>query len=259
MRSKNLFLFALLSQSVASCSKQSAPPPPSSLTVINAVVGSAPLVTDLSGTGGITWFSGADKIAYNSFSTADYGDNNQLPSYSGIQPLALYQYPDTLPQAKPLFNLTLMLPPGSINSLFLTGTVDAPDTLFVADQLSSHTVSDSVAGIRFVNLSPHSAPISINLSGKANGSEVAALSYKGITAFTGYPATQDIASYSFEFRDAATGTLLATYTADGINNSESDPYYPTKIWRNRNTTLALLGVPGGVGDQALSVLMINNY
>ncbi|MBS1605714.1 MAG: DUF4397 domain-containing protein [Bacteroidetes bacterium] len=259
MRSKNLFLFALLSQSVVSCSKQSVPPSPPSLTVINAVVGSAPLVTDLTGAGAITWFSGADKIAYNSYSTADYGDNNQLPSSPGLQRLALYQYPDTLPQAKPLYNLTLTLPPGSINSLFLMGTVDEPDTLFVADQLPVSAISDSVAGIRFVNLSPHSAPVSINLSGRANGSEVAALSYKGITAFTGYPATQDIASYSFEFRDAATGTLLATYTADGINNAESDPYNPTKIWRNRNTTLALLGVAGGSGDQALSVLMINNY
>ncbi|MDO6430071.1 hypothetical protein Q4E93_05715 [Flavitalea sp. BT771] len=259
MRIKDLFLYALLSLSVASCSKQPMPASPSSLTIINAVVGSAPLVTDFSGTGAITWFSGADKIAYNSFSTADYGDNNQLSSYSGIQKLALYQYPDTLQQAKPLFNLTLTLPAGSINSLFLTGTVDAPDTLFVADQLPPHPVSDSVAAIRFVNLSPNSAPVSINLLGKANGSEVATLSYKGITAFTSYPATHDIASYSFEFRDAATETLLATYTADGINNAESDPFNPTKIWRNRNTTLALLGVPGGSGDKALSVLMINNY
>ncbi len=259
MRTKNMSLIILLLSGAASCSKQSSPPPPSSLTIINAVVGSAPLVTNFSGTDPITWYLGADKIAYNTFSTSDYYDNNQLASYSGMQQLALYQYPDTLQKDKPLFNLALNLPSGSINSLYLTGTVDTPDTLFTVERLPFHAVSDSGAGIRFVNLSPNSAPVSINILGKDNGSEVAALPYKGITGFKSYPASQDISSYTFEFRDAATGTLLTTYIADGINNAESDPYFPAKIWRSKNTTLALLGLQGGSGAAAQTVLMINNY
>lgn len=258
MRVQNI-LFSLLLAGAVSCSKQSVPPTPSSLTIINAVVGSAPLVTNFSGTDPITWYLGADQIAYNTFSTDAYGNNNQMASYSGMQRLALYQYPDTLQKSKPLFNLALNLPPGSINSLFLTGTVNAPDTLFVTDQLPFHPVSDSATGIRFVNLSPNSPPVSINILGINNGSEVAALPYKGITGFKSYPATQAISSYIFEFRDAATGTLLTTYTADGINNTDSDPYFPSKIWRSRNTTLALIGLPNGSGDAAQTVLMINNY
>jgi len=258
MSTKNISLIILMLSGAASCSKQSGPLPPSSLTIINAVVGSAPLVTNFSGTDPITWYLGADKIAYNTFSTSDYYDNNQMASRSGRQKLALYQYPDTLQKDKPLFNLTLNLLSGSINPLFLTGTVDTPDTLFTTDKLPLYAVSDSAAGIRFVNLSHNSAPISINIAGKSS-SEVTTLPYKGITEFKSYPATQDISSYTFEFRDAATGALLTTYTADGINNSESDPYALSKIWRYKNTTLALLGLAGGSGEAAQTVLMINNY
>jgi hypothetical protein len=88
---------------------------------------------------------------------------------------------------------------------------------------------------------------------------VATLRYKEVTGFIPYPATQEIDSYIFEFRDAATGTLLTIYTADGINNTNSDPYNPSKIWLNHNTTLALLGLPNGAGAAAQTVLMINNY
>ncbi|MBN9386075.1 MAG: DUF4397 domain-containing protein [Chitinophagaceae bacterium] len=259
MKIKNISLFILLLAGIASCSKQSAPPPPSSLTIINGVVGSAPLVTNFSGTDSLTWYLGANQIVYNTFSTDEYNNNNRVTFNPGMQKLALYQYPDTLQKDKPLFNLTLNLSSGSINSLFLTGTINAPDTLFTTDKLPLHAVSDSAAGIRFVNLSPNSAPVSINITGKNNGSEVTTLPYKGITEFKSYPATQDIGSYTFEFRDAATGALLVTYTADGINNAESDPYAPSKIWRYKNTTLALLGLPGGSGDAAQTVLMINNY
>jgi hypothetical protein len=164
---------------LASCSKQSTPPGTASLTLINAVPGSTPsLVTNFGGTGPITWYNNALKLVYG---TA--GNTNQTGSYNGVQKLAIYRFPDTLVQSKPLFNLTLDLKQGAIYTLFLTGTLTNPDTLFTTDTPPYHPPTDSTLGIRFVNLSPGSTPVSVNIAGNANGSEVSSLPFKGITGY----------------------------------------------------------------------------
>jgi hypothetical protein len=101
-------------------------------------------------------------------------------------------------------------------------------------------------GIRFVNLSPGSAPVSVDIQGGANGSEAASLPYKSITAFKDYPATPAVSAYTFEFRDLASGALLASYRVN------STPYL--------NYTIALEGIPGvGTGATAQAAYLINNY
>lgn len=247
-----LFLFA-------SCSKQVTQRASASLTIVNAVVGSGLLVTNFSGTQPISWYLNANKLLYNAYYSNSYGTNNQFNSYSGINNLTLYQYPDTGKGSTPLFDLSLNLPAGSINSLFLTGTVASPDTLLVSDHIPYYQWPDSVTGIRFVNLSPTSAPVSVNIEGQPAGSEVAGLAYKGITGFKKYPASSAISSYTFEFRDRSTGALLTTYTADGINNDGLDPNNPVNDWHSRSHTLALLGLPDGTGNSVQTVLLINNY
>ncbi|HVU94332.1 MAG TPA: hypothetical protein VHE34_03870 [Puia sp.] len=228
----------LLLATLLSCGKSNSIPGTASLTIVNAVAGSNPLVTNFSGTQPIEWYSNAPQIGF--------GQYHAFNNYSGLQPLALYQYPDTLPKSSPLFSFTLNLPLNSIRSLFLIGTTGAPDTLVTADAPPYHPVTDSSMGIRFVNLSPGSAPVSVDIQGQANGSEVGSLAYKGLSAFKIYPATSTVTGYNFEFRDAASGTLLASYALT------PSPY--------RNYTIALEGLPGpGGATVPQAAYLINNY
>ncbi len=233
-----------------------------SLTLINSVVGSSLLIPNFSGSYTLSgsYISG-NFLTYGYYYGYAAGMNtgNQMTLQSGLQTLAMYQYPDTLPTSKPLLNIDFTLTAGSINSLFLTGTVNSPDTLLTVDHPPYYSVTDSSVGFRFVNLSPGSKPISVNIQGEPDGSRVSSLSYKNITGFSSFPAASGISSYTFEFRDAATGALLASYLADGINNDGSDPNNPANNWRFRNFTLAFLGLPDGSGTEAQTVLLINNY
>lgn len=224
----------VLASTLLSCSKQTATPL-ASLNLINAVPGSTPsLVTNFSGTTPIVWYKTALTLVYGTVATASQG----LSFSSGQQQLAIYRYPDTTAHSTPLFNLDLNLQPGNSYSLFLTGTLTAPDTLLTTDLLPYYPVSDSSLGIRLVNLSAGSAPISVNIAGSANGSETGSLSYKGITSFKKYPATAAaVNQYNFEFRDAASGVLLASYSLTGINSLAANTR------RYRNFTLAFMGLP----------------
>jgi hypothetical protein len=144
---------------------------------------------------------------------------------------------------------------GRIYSLYLTGTVAQPDTVFMQEQLAAHSMADSVAGVRFVNLSPGSNPVSVDIKGQANGSEVVSLAYKARTVFKTYKADHAVTSYIFEFRDASSGTLLTTYTLNGVNNASSASLTTTNTLRFRNMTIALIGGR----TTAQSVLLIPNY
>jgi hypothetical protein len=233
-----------------SCNKSKSLTGSASLTIVNAVAGTQYLVPNFSGTDSLSWYGGATLIVYNDTTVYD-----KFSGYSGNQPLALYQYNDTLPKSVPLFNLLLDLPVGSIHTLFLAGTIAKPDTLFTTDNPPYHPASDSSVGIRFVNLSPGSSPVSVNIQGAANGSEVANLPYKGITAFKIYAAGSAVSSYTFEFRDMSSGVLLGTTSMYGVGSNTG-----TNIWRYRNYTIAIDGLPGIItGPTAQTLFRINNF
>jgi hypothetical protein len=231
---------------ILSCTKEQTFPGTASLTLINAVPNSTPsLVTNFSGTDPIT-YRNALKLVYG---TAD--KNNQNLNYTGEQRLGIYKYPDTNAHSVPLYDLTLDLQPGTTYTLFLTGTLTAPDTMFTIDTPPYHPLSDSSLGIRFVNLMAGSTPISVNLAGRANGSEANNLSYKSITGFTNYTATATVSKYTFEFRNTATGALISSLDVTGINN------FAYNQRRFRNFTLALIGLPGDPTTQ--KVMLIETY
>lgn len=250
-------LYIAITLIIASCRKTEIQAPGvASLTIINAVPEINELVPNFSGTETLpNYYYNAKRILYNTFQP-DY----QLSAYSGEQRLVLYNYPDTLPKSTPVADLTLSLPVGSISTLFITGTAARPDTLFTADQPPYYLLTDTVMGVRFINLSPGSQPISINIQGEAAGSGISSLPYKGVSEFKRYPATSNISSYTFEFRDQASGKLLAVFLAKDVNNNSSNADDPVNKWRNRNCTLALLGLPDdGSGNSTQTVLLINNY
>jgi hypothetical protein len=229
------------------CSKQQSFPGTASLTLINAVPNSSPsLVTNFGGTEPIQWYRNALKLVYG---TVD--KNNQSISYTGEQRLAVYRYPDTNAHSVPLYDLTLDLQPGAIYTLFLTGTLTAPDTLFTIDTPPYYPAADSSLGIRFVNLMPGSEPVSVNLIGRANGSETNGLAYKNITGFTSYPATAAVSKYTFEFRNTATGALITSFDVADINKATLNTR------RFRNFTLALIGLPADATTH--KVMLIETY
>jgi len=223
----------------------------SSLTVINALIDTGSASIQL-----LPNFQSNVTINYNAANA--YGASIptgyfiEYSSYSGNVPLSLANYPDT---AHIIYNLNLNLPIYSIHSLFLTGTITNPDYLLTTDKLPIH--KDSTTGIRFVNLSTGSSPVSVDIQGDANGSEVASLVYKGITDFKTYAANSSANDYTFEFRDAASGTLLANYTMPSFNPVDNNGNPSQYLFKN--VTIVLFGLPNGSGSAAQQTMLVNNY
>jgi len=239
----NLLLLLLL---LGACKKETDPvgPGTSALTIVNGL-------TDVNSIS--TLFSHAQPNTgtyYVNLNSIPYSYSRTLNSYSGWQQLALYQIPDTLATSKPVYTLTLNLPVNTIHTLFLMGTSQSPDTLFTTDILPYHPPADTVIGVRFVNISKNSVPVSVNLLGQPNGSTVTSLPYKGVSAFKNYNADATVSSYTFEFRDKATGELMGSCLLDGINAVGTFP----STRRYKNFTLAFIGAPGDNAPNKVLVL-----
>jgi hypothetical protein len=243
-------LLLLLTLFTFSCTKTSTPPGTSSLIIANATVGTSILVTNFNGGGQpLYYYNNAYRLYYGAYQTSD-----EMSYYSGEQHLALYQYPDTTEHSQPLFDLTLNLPIGSMHTLFLTGTTAKPDTLLINENPPVYPFGDSVTSLRFINLSPGSGPIRINIQGQPTGSEVNGLDYKSYTSFKPYPATAAIKNYVFEFRDAVKDSVLATFTGTRVS-SPGISYLPNS-WIYRSSTIAFIGQPG---DGSQSAYRIYNF
>lgn len=118
--------------------------------------------------------------------------------------------------------------------------------------------NDSVMGIRFINLSPNSSPVSITLSASPTVNEATGLVYKQMTGFKTYPASQSAANMVFQLRDAG-GALLATYT---LPVTPVTPYTTVGIlWaRFKNLTLVIKGIQGATsGANAFGIFPVAHY
>ena len=143
------------------------------------------------------------------------------------------------------FSGTFDLDAGGIYSLFLCGTATAPDTLLIKDQIPYY--SDSSAGVRFVNLSPQSAAMKVNIAGAPTTSVVDPIAYKQASAFKTFAATADVtgSKYTFEIRNAANDSLLLTYA--------------WSYSRYRNNTLLITGYATQGSSPSLEIYPVNNY
>ena len=132
----------------------------------------------------------------------------------------------------------------STYSLFVGGAKSNPACLLVKDSLP--LISDSAFGVRFINLSPNSPPLNITLSTAPTLPEVSNLGYfTNPTRFKQYPAKSTNASYTFQFRKTSDNTVVASYSFSTIP-------------RFANVTLALAGMIGGSGTQAIRVIRLTN-
>ena len=248
----------MISLLITGCDKEAEIlPPGASLTIINAIPDVDRLYRSFAGTDRLESYSSL--LIYNNYTNT--GSNISLFSRpAGDQRLAFYRGGDTSNPKNPFVAVTLPLKANGIYSLFLVGTGAAPDTLFTEDAIHYHSIKDSVTGLRFINLSPGSNPITINRVGMAHGTEVQDLPYKSHTTFLSYPANANVNDYTFEFRDKASGKLLATYNTGKMNKYASTARL-TEVnkWLFRNSTLVFLGLPDGQGALAQKVGIINHF
>jgi len=231
-------------------------------TVVNVIPNSEPVIPIINTSQTIMWFSNANTIGYGRF--FEYS-----PTWGNDTVYVVQSNSDTLnvgPKVTGLMFYNLLnLKVGGIYSLFLTGAdTTSPDFLFTTDTLPYYNFADSVMGIRFVNLSTGSNPISVNLEGKPNGSEVGSLPYKGITNFGQYINNSTISDYLFVVRDATTGDSLTRFDfiANGSQNNGyglTDPNNGSNLLTFKNVTVAIYGSESPSSNSPLSTVLIDNY
>ncbi|WP_316833926.1 hypothetical protein [Pedobacter nutrimenti] len=248
----SILLLCLLSIAITSCKKEG----PvlriiSSLTIVNAVPDAIPyLVPDLRNGSKVDYY-------YASTPIFQYGISDPATKISTdkeLLPLALYLFPDTLLTSKPLFDLKLQIPKGSINSLFLVGTVAQPDYKLVTAVPPAHNERDSTFGVRFANLSYQSKPVSVYVLDNGEQKVLEGLTYKGVSDYKKYVAFAKSDNLTFQFRDQETQNLLATYVVSGLGALANNQ------WRYKNFTLALKGLPGSADAlQKQSTFVISDF
>lgn len=209
----------------ASCRQEIAAPDTmvTSINVINALAGVPAIKINVTGS----------TISYASAKQVAYGSSSFYYSTMAVTPFKVVSSADT---TQYLVNSELRLQAGNY-SVYIAGVSPHIDTLIRQEDnypyiKTDTTAIDSAVYIRFVNLSPNSAPLSVNIRNAATA-EVSALSYTGISPFKKYAARRSNTSYVFEIRDQATGNLLLTYTL-AINTNN----------RYKNVAVVLRGVAG---------------
>lgn len=222
---------------LAGCKKSGTPDPKiasGALNVTNAVIGGSTLTFTTNN----SIISSNNTLGLNAASWFPLA-SGQISINLGVPAVAATVTTPAVP-AVTYFSGTLPVNNSSNYSLFLTGASPSQiDTVLISESYT-RTYSDSSFGVRFINLSLSPNPISVDIKGGANGSEVQSLSYKGYSRFIKHPALVSTPSYIFEFRDVVTGTLLSSYTL-------TTPYY-------HNVTLAFRGKAGAYG-----VILDNDY
>lgn len=223
MKIKLFLAVATLSAILSSCKKQDIETTPlASLLVTNSV-------------------SGGGNLVLGSNAAPVY--NNYFQAYGIIAGNKEVKLVDTAGGLnKVYYNQTKDFVNGGIYSLFLGGTPTAIDAVFLKEEsIPSHTAD--VFGVRVINLVTGGVPISVNLVGAANGSFVSSLAYKSVSDFKDVSSKAAEGDKVFEFRNAATGTLITSFTVPGYD-----------LPRFRNITLLLCST---VGTEV--VLRVNNF
>jgi len=218
------------------------PVPLSSVTVVNAVMNSDPLIVSFTPDSPVNaYLNATPQIGFQSFKEYSLPSGNTL--------FLTYQSSDT---SHPLFNGAFAFNPNTIHSLYFYGQYNAqnpPDTLLTEDHPLYHPVGDSTVSIRFINIFPANYAINVNILGGSSGSGIQNLSYRGFTQFLNYPVTSNVPSpstgYTFEFRSASTDSILTTFK-----------YAYRNIARFKNVTIVLSAASGGTAAKAF---MVNNY
>ncbi|WP_242696189.1 DUF4397 domain-containing protein [Longitalea luteola] len=191
MKNKDIFTMVLATILFSACKREVIHSPNvASLTIINAVTDGEP----------VRLGSRSAIIANNSSAhmAIDMGESS------------LYVWPVS-DSSRPYFSdQKFKIEKGEVYSLFLAGSYSNVEGVLIKENLPYH--SDSTCGIRFINLSPDSGPLSVNLKESPSVYEANNLDYKQHTDFKSYPAKADNTKYTFEIRKSSDDSLVVTYT-----------------------------------------------
>lgn len=160
------------------------------------------------------------------------------------QPVAVYSRPDTLAKDGPILTANLEYENGSIYSMFIYGSKSTTKYIWHKDVIPPLGMSDSTTHIRFANFSEEQ-DISVNIKGQPTGSFIQQLPLRSFSDFVKLSANKSVAKYEFEIRDLNTGTLIAAYIADKVNDFTLNN--GNNAWYNKSNTLVLVGRQGGTG------------
>jgi len=209
------------------CKKEGLPKVASSaLNVVNAITNQSSVNVNPFGT----------PIVYSTFPQLSYQSSEVLTLSPGNSDITVNIVTDTL---HTFYNQNVSTVNGGIYSLYLFG--QSPyQTMLLKDNIPA--VQDSSAGVRFINLSPDSQPVTVNIQGD-NNTVFNSLAYKSITDFKMLSAKMSVGGvYNFEVRDAASGTVLYTYS-----------------WYFKPFFCQTLVISGLQSDGSLSVFSVNNF
>ncbi len=194
-------------------------------------------------------------IAIQYFSAGAYipfGGSGLYFAASGNNSLYIVQNDDTM---TPFFREKLLALQRQLSNLgergrfiplFLAGDTLGPDTFLLKEQIP--TISDSSSnGVRFVNLSAGSQPMTVTIEGNPPSAiEFNNLAYKTASAWNSYTANSSVPGYyNFTLRDLATGDSLISYTWN---------YTPFRC-----NTLVISGSATNPALAPLEIFSINNY
>ena len=137
---------------------------------------------------------------------------------------------------------------GTIYSLFLVGDSSNMESLLIEDVFQNY--QDSTFGVRFINLSPDSEPISVRRIANDTINVSSGISYQSTSDFEKFSATSVNGEYNFQFLDTF-GNVIASESINPINNGLV----------GKNITLALIGLfDNGEGENSLSIAnRINHF
>jgi len=227
------FIMIIVSVVLVSCQKDGAGSAPlGSIKIVNTI-------------------TGGETARFGSLTTTVSSNNHVNYSLSLGNP-AIYVWPasDSL---KPYYNSGkgVTVAAGDYYSLFLSGTPSQNEGILVRESYQNYT--DSVAGIRFINLSPNSSPVNVTLSTSTSVNQFSNVGYKEYTSFKSFAAASINTNYTFQVRSASNPTLvLASVTMSGTS---VNAYVP----RFKNVTLVFKGLIGGTGINAPSIVRVNYY
>lgn len=180
-------------------------------------------------------------------------------AYAGSYVLKAVNAADTMNILFTSSGKTEMLEEAKLSTLFLAGnTVAGYESVFLKNE-KLPLYSDSVMGIRYINLVPGSTGLNVTLSTSTTVNEAANLNYKQITNFKTYPALQSTVPITFQVRDASgalLGSFILPYTppTSGSYKTSAIPFA-----RFKNLTLVIKGAIDGTGVNAIGIFPVPHY
>jgi hypothetical protein len=247
---KKILMILITGLVIQSCKKEESTPALASITIVNAAI-------DVTAAKAYASDKNANWSGIVAADAVNFAFFKHFGVFVGSKNVVAVNSADT---TKTLYSGTGEFKQAGLNTLFLCGQSPSYEGVYLADEnLPNYT--EEVVGIRFINLSPNSPAISVNLTATPAANETASLAYKQKTEFKTYPANAAVipTGIAFQVKNATTGALLANYTLPAAPVS---PYTTATVAQARfkNVTLVIKGLVGTTtGVNAFGVFPVSHY